>query len=135
MNLRCLEIKKKKGWRCRNGPERLLLAFGFGLQHSSQAVEGCWVATRVFLVATELPSSGFLSRQGPFLCPDSVLTMSRQRVPCRVETAEVRGQGCNMSLAGAKEFQVVTKNFNVTTGPQGVVSRQSNSMSGHSWSG
>ena len=55
-------------------------------QHGSQAAEGCWVATRVFLVATELLSSGFLSRRGSSLCRDSVLfsivTMSRKRVPC-----------------------------------------------------
>ena len=57
------------------------------LRHSSQVAKGGWVATGVFLVATELPSSSFLSRQGPSLCRDSVLffvmTMFQQRVPCR----------------------------------------------------
>ena len=63
---------------------------------------------------------GFLSLWGPSLCRDSVLfsimTMSLQRVPCRTETAEARGQGCDRSLAGAKEFQVATENFSVMTG-------------------
>ena len=50
-------------------------------RHSSQAAEGSWVATGVFLVAIELPSSHFLSRQGSSLCRDnvlfSVMTMSQ----------------------------------------------------------
>ena len=78
------------------------------------------MATGVFLVATELPYFCFLSRQGPSLCRDnvlfSVMTMSLQRVPCRTETAEAGGQGCDRSLARAKEFQVATENFSVTTG-------------------
>ena len=89
-------------------------------RHSSQAAEGCWVAKGVFLVAIELPSFGFLWLWGPSLCRDNVLfsimTMSLQRVPCRIETAEARGQGCDRSLAGAKEFQVATENFSVMTG-------------------
>ena len=44
------------------------------------------------------------------------------------ETAEAGGQGCDRSLAEAKEFQVVKENFSVTTGSQGVMLRQSNSM-------
>ena len=40
------------------------------------------------------------------------------------ETAEARGQGCDMSLAKAKEFQIVTENFSVAIGLHGVVSRQ-----------
>ena len=51
---------------------------------------GCrrrWVAIRVFLVVIDLFSAGFLLQQGSSLCRDDVLsfvmTMSRQRVPCR----------------------------------------------------
>ena len=52
------------------------------------------------------------------LCPDrgSLIT---------TEMVTTRGQSCDRSLAEAKEFQVTTENFSVTTGFHGVVSRQS----------
>ena len=71
--------------------------------------------TRVFLVATELFLTGFLSRQGPSLCRDSVLcsvvTMSLQRVPCHSQGIRGKRSGCDRSLAEDKEFRVMTGNW------------------------
>ena len=103
LNLGCLERKKKgaggaaktqrgycplaslgrnRGFLCRDRAFWFCVAtWSFVSRHGSQAAGGWWVATGVFLVATELFSSGFLSRKGSSLSRDSVLfsvmTMSR----------------------------------------------------------
>ena len=83
----------------------------------------------VFLVTTELFSSGFFyCDRGPhgvaamFLF--SVVTMSRQRFPCRDGDDHNKRAGLRRSFVKAKRFPAATEIYNVAIGFDGVVSRQ-----------
>ena len=96
-----------------------------------------WVATEVFSIATEV--SGSVERQW-VLCHDriwswqgvprsrpwllSVVTMSRQRFPCRDRDNHNERSKLRRSLVKAKRFHVAIENCIVVTGFHGVMSRQ-----------
>ena len=94
-----------------------------------------WVAIEVFSVATEISSSvsrmwvlcrdriwswqGVLGSRSWFL---SVMTMSRQRFPCRDRDSHDKRLGLRRSLVKAKGFHVGTKICSVAIGFHRVMS-------------